>query len=61
MTLLWTGGVGISVNVARKEAAEGTGGGHQRARMFKYLQALMLVANEGEHSIYSSLLSNICH
>lgn len=61
VTLLWKGGVRISVNVARREAAEGTGGGHQRACMFEYLQAFTLVPNEGEHSIYSSLLSNICH
>jgi len=29
--------------------------------MFEYLQDLMLVANEGEHSIYSSLFCSICH
>lgn len=37
----------MSETVARREAVEDMDGHHQRACMFEYLQALMLVVNEG--------------
>lgn len=58
VALHWKGGVCFSANVGRREAAEDMGGGHQRACMFEYLQALVLV-DMSENTVLIPLCSPV--